>query len=72
MTVSRGDVRWGPAPHKSGPAYRPWLVMNTDDHPFAAEESIVVGLTTTAHDFGILVPDEAWSDGGSNVQSCRY
>lgn len=69
MTVSRGDVRWGPAPHKASPAYRPWLVVSTDQHPFADEECIAVGLTTTAHEEGIAIPDAAWTRGGSQKQA---
>jgi hypothetical protein len=46
MKVTQGDVWWGPAPHKSDPAYRPWLVVSDDTHPFASEECIVVGMTT--------------------------
>jgi hypothetical protein len=40
MKATRGDVWWGPAPHKSDPAYRPWLVVSDDAHPFASEECI--------------------------------
>ena len=69
MSVTRGDVRWGPAPHKSSPAYRPWLIVSTDDHPFATEECIAVALTTTAHDEGIAVPDDAWTSGGSQKRA---
>lgn len=67
--VDRGDVRWGPAPQKSSPAYRPWLVVSDDGHPFADEECIVVALTTTDHDEGIAVPAECWDVGGSDVRS---
>lgn len=69
MSVTRGSVHWGPAPHKSSPAYRPWLVVSTDDHPFADEECIAVALTTTAHDDGIAVPDDAWTAGGSRKRA---
>ncbi|MFB6162498.1 MAG: type II toxin-antitoxin system PemK/MazF family toxin [Halococcoides sp.] len=64
--IARGAVWWGPAPHKSSPAYRPWLVVNDDGHPFADEESIVLGLTTTNHSRAIAIPDDAWVEGGSN------
>lgn len=67
--ASRGDVRWGPAPHKSSPAFRPWLVASTSDHPFADEECIAVALTTTPHDEGIEVPDDAWIAGGSRKRA---
>lgn len=65
MTVRRGDVRWGPALHKASPAYRPWLVVSIEDHPFAEEECIAIALTTTDHDEGIPVPDDVWRKGGS-------
>lgn len=43
--------------------------MSTDVHPFADEECIAVGLTTTVHDQGIAVPDDSWTTGGSQTQS---
>lgn len=66
---SRGDVRWGPAPHKNTPAYRPWLILSTEDHPFADEECICAAMTTQAHEEGILVADDAWIAGGSEKQA---
>lgn len=69
MSAARGEVWWGPAPHKSSPAYRPWLVVNTDTHPFADEECIGVALTTQRHDEGIAVPDDAWTEGGSQKRA---
>lgn len=65
MAVTRGEVWWGPAPHKSSPAYRPWLVVNDTSHPFSDEECIVVAMTTQNHPDGIAVPEEAWVQGGS-------
>lgn len=65
MGVTRGEVWWGPAPHKSSPAYRPWLVVSDMSHPFADVECIVVAMTTQNHPDGIAVPDEAWVQGGS-------
>lgn len=59
----------GPAPHKPGSAYRPWLVVSTGDHPVASAECIAVALTTTAHDAGLAVPEDAWVRGGSDVDS---
>lgn len=66
MTVGRGEVWWGPAPHKSSPAYRPWVVVSEASHPFAAEECIGVAMTTRRHDIGIAVPPSAWRRGGSS------
>jgi len=65
MAYEQGEVWWGPAPHKSSPAYRPWLVVSNTSHPFAEEECIVVGMSTTNHEESIAVPDDAWVRGGS-------
>lgn len=67
--VKRGEVHWGPAPHKDSPAYRPWLVVSDSSHPFADEECIALALTTQKHDSGIAVPTDAWIAGGSVKQS---
>ena len=69
MTYTRGEVWWGPAPHKSSPSYRPWLIINTDTHPYARTETIVLAMTTQTHTEAIEVPDDAWLRGGSNKQS---
>lgn len=65
MAYTQGEVWWGPAPNKSDPAYRPWLVIGDDSHPFADVECIAVGITTQNHSDGIAVPDEAWVQAGS-------
>lgn len=65
MAGRQGEIWWGPAPHKSDPAYRPWLVVNNGFHPFSAVECIVVGMTTRDRPDGIAVPEEAWVRGGS-------
>jgi len=65
MTDRRGEVWWGPAPHKSSPSYRPWLVVSDGSTPFDDEEAIVLALTTRAHDAGIAVPHDSWVRGGS-------
>lgn len=65
MAVTRGEVWWGPALHKSSSAYRPWLVVSDASHPFSDVECIVVAMTTQAHPDGIAVSDEAWVRGGS-------
>lgn len=67
MNHERGDVRWGPAPHKAGPAYRPWVIVSDSSHPFADTECIAIALTTQQHPEGISVPDRAWIRGGSEV-----
>lgn len=69
MAYERGEVWWGPAPHKSSPAYRPWVVVSDDSHPFAHTECIGLAMTTQQHASGIPVPDDAWVTGGSQKQS---
>ena len=69
MSHEQGGVWWGPAPHKADPAYRPWLVVSDQSHPFADIESIVVGMTTQQHEDGIQVPDDAWVRGGSRKRA---
>lgn len=63
------EVWWGPAPHKSSPAYRPWLLVSDTAHPFADVECIAVALTTQDHARGIEIPDDAWEDGGSDADA---
>jgi len=65
MGVSRGEVWWGPAVHKSASSYRPWLVVSDESHPFARTECICLALTTKQHAQSISIPAEAWVRGGS-------
>ena len=69
LTFSRGDVVWGPDPFKTGERPRPWLILNTEDHPFGDEESITVTLTTTPHSGTIPIRTGDWTDGGMPRQS---
>lgn len=65
MTPHRGDVVWAPGPFKDDGRSRPWLVLNTDRHPFGDEESIAATVTTTPHDEAIRLGDDAWRSGGA-------
>lgn len=65
MPPEQGEVWWGPASHKSNPAYRPWLIVSDDSHPFSTVECIVVAMTTRERPEAIPVPDDAWVRGGS-------
>lgn len=69
MRHDRGEVWWGPTPQKDTPSYRPWLILSTDDHPFADAECIAAAMTTQRHDEGLKVPDDVWIEGGANVRS---
>ena len=45
--LRRGHVVLAPDPFKSDrDATRPWVVVNTDAHPFDGEQYVVMGLTT--------------------------
>lgn len=45
--LERGHVVLAPDPFKADDdATRPWVVINTEEHPFDAEQYIVMGLTT--------------------------
>ena len=64
MSHRRGDVLWGPDPFKSGESPRPWLVLNTDAHPFGDEQYMTVTLTTRPHDGTVPIEDDDWLAGG--------
>lgn len=65
MSYEQGEVWWGPAPHESGPSYRPWLIISDTTHPFGHTECIALAMTTQHHSGAVDVPDEAWLEGGS-------
>jgi len=69
MTNERGEVWWGPAPHKSSPSYRPWVVVSDETHPFSQTECIALAMTTQEHEGAIRVASDGWRGGGSNKQS---
>jgi mRNA-degrading endonuclease toxin of MazEF toxin-antitoxin module len=69
MAHDWGEVWWGPAPHKSGPAYRPWVIVSDSTRPFAHTECIALALTTQRHSGGIEITDSDWVRGGSNRTS---
>lgn len=69
MPYGRGEVWWGPAPHKPGPSYRPWVIVSDDTHPFSHTECIALAMTSQQYAAGIDVPDGAWIRGGSDTES---
>lgn len=69
MTYDQGEVWWGPAPHKSSPSYRPWVIVSDASDPFSGTESIGLAMTTLQHEGGIKLPDSAWIAGGSTKTS---
>ncbi|MBX0297986.1 type II toxin-antitoxin system PemK/MazF family toxin [Haloarcula nitratireducens] len=65
MPYEQGDIWWGPAPHKSGPSYRPWVIVSDSSHPFSHTECIALAMTTQQHAGAIAVADADWLEGGS-------
>ena len=41
------------------------MVLSDDDHPFYAEEYVVVGVTTTEHERAVALTPEKWAEGGA-------
>lgn len=69
MTFERGDVVAAADPF-DGEGSRPFLVVNTDDHPFHGEQYVAVTLTTrTWYEETIPLRDEDFVDGGVPEES---
>lgn len=70
MSYDRGAVVWSDDPFKDDPdAGRPWLVLNTDAHPFAEEQYVAVALSTSGYDDAHPVGTDDWVEGGVPRQS---
>jgi len=59
----RGDVVWHPAPFKSRPSERPFLILSDSFHPFYGSEYAAVGLTRTNRPPAIELDRAAWELG---------
>lgn len=61
----RGDVVEVGDPFRGGDGSRPFLLVNTDSHPFHGEQYVAVTLTTrTWYDETLALPNRAFVDGG--------
>lgn len=60
---ARGDVVWHPAPFKSRPKERPFVVLSGPAHPFHGTEYTVVGLTRTNRPAAVELDEDAWEVG---------
>lgn len=60
---ARGDVVWHPAPFKSRPSERPFLILSDTSHPFYGAEYAVVGLTRTNRPPAVELDRAAWDLG---------
>ncbi len=58
-----GDVVWAPDPYKTTNNPRPWLVLVADALPYAGEEYICAGLTTSDLPANIRLTPEDWRIG---------
>ena len=75
-TFRRGDVVWAPDFFKlsmsselGAPNPRPWLVINTDAHPFRDEEYVALSLTTTERESAVGLDASDWETGGGPTKS---
>lgn len=65
MTYERGAVVEAGDPFNEGTSTRPFLLMNTDAHPFYGEQYVAVTLTTrTWYEETIPLDDEDFIEGG--------
>lgn len=65
MQPDRGDVVRSADPFKLGASkQRPWLIVNNDAHPFGAEQSIAVAISTKAYDESLALTPAVWDVGG--------
>lgn len=65
MRPERGDVVRSSDPFKLGTdRQRPWLVVNTDAHPFGDEQCIAVAVSTKQYAESLPLADEVWEVGG--------
>lgn len=70
MNYERGDVVWSDDPFKDdSDAGRPWLVVNTDVHPFDDEQYMAVALSTSGYEATLPISDIDWIGGGTPYQS---
>ncbi|WP_255150089.1 type II toxin-antitoxin system PemK/MazF family toxin [Halorarius halobius] len=65
MQPERGDVVRSSDPFKLGrDTQRPWLVLNTEAHPFGREQYITVAISTKEYEDSLTLPDAVWEVGG--------
>lgn len=65
----RGDVIWHPAPFKSPPKERPFLILSDSSHPFHGSEYAVVGLTRSDRSQAVELDQSAWKMGDPGGES---
>jgi hypothetical protein len=65
MEPERGDIVRSTDPFKLGTdRQRPWLVINTDAHPFADEQHVAVVVSTKEYEDSIPLLEGDWEVGG--------
>lgn len=69
-TDERGDVVEASDPFNEDTSSRPFLIVNTDDHPFHGEQYVAVTLTTrTWYDETIPLREDDFEEGGVPEES---
>lgn len=65
MQPERGDVVRSSDPFKLGEdRQRPWLVVNTDSHPFSEEQYLAAAVSTKEYPESIAFQSGVWEEGG--------
>lgn len=65
MHPKRGDIVRSTDPFKLGTErQRPWLIINTDAHPFDEEQFIALAVTTKQYEPSVPLSDDVWVTGG--------
>lgn len=65
MEPTRGDVVRSTDPFKLGAErQRPWLIVNTDAHPFGTEQFIAVAISTKEYADSLALDADVWETGG--------
>lgn len=65
MQPERGDVVRSADPFKLGAnSQHPWLIVNTDEHPFDAEQFLAIAVSTKQYDDSFALEPAVWEVGG--------
>ena len=65
MRPERGDVVRSSDPFKLGEdCQRPWLIVNSESHPFGDEQYVAVAISTKEYGNSIPLRSDVWKTGG--------
>lgn len=70
MRPRRGDVVRSADPFKLGTdRQRPWVIINTESHPFDDEQHIAIAVSTKSYDDSLPLDPRRWVTGGTPRES---